>query len=45
MWGFPTLRLVREGIEELTIGGMQPGELKDIPKDEFFTSLNLRLRP
>lgn len=43
--GFPTLRLVREGIEKMTIGEMQPGELKEIPKDEFFTSLNLRLRP
>lgn len=43
--GFPTLRLVREGIESLTVAGMKPGELKEIPKDEFFTSLNLRLRP
>lgn len=43
--GFPTLRLVREGIEELTITGMQPGEIKELSKEEFFTSLNLRLRP
>lgn len=39
--GLPTLRLVRERIEDLSIVDMQPGELKEIPGPVFYTKLKL----
>src|ERR1035438_3365206 len=38
--GFPTLRLVRVGIEKISLGKMQPGEVKEIKKEEINSLLN-----
>ena len=35
------LRLVRESIEELTIGDMQPGEVRELDRQEFYRRLKL----
>lgn len=37
--GFPTLRLIRYRIEELTIENMQPGDIKKISKEAIYKSL------
>jgi 23S rRNA pseudouridine2457 synthase len=37
--GFPTLRLIRYRIEELTIENMQPGDIKEISKEAIYKSL------
>lgn len=37
--GFPTLRLIRYRIEQLTIDGMQSGDLVTIPKASLFKQL------
>jgi len=37
---FPTLRLVRVGIEKLSLGKMLPGEIKEIKKEEINSLLN-----
>ncbi|WP_143309382.1 pseudouridine synthase [Chitinophaga vietnamensis] len=39
--GFPTLRLVRYRMENLTIAGMQPGEMKALSKEEIFRDLRI----
>lgn len=39
--GLPTLRLVRWSVEDLSIEGMQPGELKRIARDDFYHRLKL----
>jgi len=38
--GFPTLRLVRIGIEKISIGKMSPGEVKEFKKEEINSLLN-----
>jgi 23S rRNA pseudouridine2457 synthase len=38
--GFPTLRLVRIGIEKISLGKMLPGEVKEIRKEEINSLLN-----
>src|ERR1035437_7552340 len=38
--GFPTLRLVRVGIEKISLGKMIPGEVKEIKKEEINSLLN-----
>lgn len=38
--GFPTLRLVRIGIEKISLGKMQPGEVKEFKKEEINSLLN-----
>jgi 23S rRNA pseudouridine2457 synthase len=37
--GFPTLRLIRYRIEELTIEGMQPGDMRELKRAAIYTSL------
>jgi len=37
--GHPTLRLLRYRIEQLTIEGMQPGDMRNITKDEIYKKL------
>ena len=39
--GFPTLRLVRTGIEKLSAENMKPGEVKEINSKEIFDLLGL----
>jgi 23S rRNA pseudouridine2457 synthase len=39
--GFPTLRLVRIKIENLSIGEMKSGEVKELSKEECYSLLNL----
>lgn len=39
--GFPTLRLVRASIEKIMIGGMKPGEVKEIMGEEILSLLNI----
>lgn len=39
--GFPTLRLVRYSIEQLSLGNMQPGELKVFDRQSFYTLLKI----
>lgn len=38
---FPTIRLVRHSIEEISLGDMQPGDVKEIPRDLFYKKLHL----
>jgi len=33
--GFPTLRLIRHRIEKITLNGLQPGELREIRKEDI----------
>jgi len=40
--GFPTLRLVRWAIEELTAEGMQPGDARPLTKAQVMAGLRLR---
>jgi len=37
--GFPTLRLIRYRIEELTLEGMKPGEMKELPQSIVYKKL------
>ena len=37
--GFPTLRLVRFRIEGLDLGGLQPGEMKELSREEVYKAL------
>ncbi len=37
--GFPTLRLIRYRIEKLTLQNMQPGDLKELTKEEIYEAL------
>jgi 23S rRNA pseudouridine2457 synthase len=41
--GYPTLRLVRHRIEELTLNTMQPGEMISLPKNTVYKKLFSRL--
>ncbi len=38
---FPTLRLVRWSIEELTLEGLAPGEVREMGKGEVYEKLKL----
>ncbi|MCW3462477.1 pseudouridine synthase [Chitinophaga nivalis] len=40
--GFPTLRLVRYRMEELTLAGMQPGEMQELSRETLYKKLKLR---
>lgn len=40
--GFPTLRLVRFSIEDLTLGDLDPGAMREYPQGEFLRLLRLR---
>jgi len=37
--GFPTLRLVRYRIEKLVLGDLQPGEMRELSREEVYTAL------
>lgn len=39
--GFPALRLIRKAIEDITIEGMQPGDLREFKAEEFRKLLKL----
>ena len=39
--GFPTLRLVRWAIEELTVEGMQPGQVQELSRADMLRGLRL----
>lgn len=41
--GFPTLRLVRSRIGNLTIDGMLPGDMVEMSKNEVYKSLGIRI--
>ena len=43
--GFPTLRLVRVAIADLTVAGLQPGEHRDLTASELARLLRLRESP
>ena len=40
--GYPTLRLIRYGIERLNIDKMVPGDIVELPKSEFYQGLHLK---
>lgn len=40
--GFPTLRLVRYRMEDITIAGMQSGEMQELSRKEIYSRLKLR---
>ncbi|MFY0252985.1 pseudouridine synthase [Chitinophaga sp. 30R24] len=40
--GFPTLRLVRYRIENITIEGMQSGEMKQLSREDIYRGLKLK---
>jgi 23S rRNA pseudouridine2457 synthase len=40
--GFPTLRLIRVSIENLLLGDLQPGEVKELTQQEIYEKLKLR---
>jgi 23S rRNA pseudouridine2457 synthase len=40
--GFPTLRLVRYRMEDITIAGMQSGEMQELSREEIYRRLKLR---
>lgn len=39
--GFPTLRLVRYRMEDITIAGMQSGEMQELSREEIYSRLKL----
>lgn len=39
--GFPTLRLIRNSIEELSLQNLLPGELQEFKKNDFYRSLSI----
>ncbi|MCB0737713.1 MAG: pseudouridine synthase, partial [Bacteroidetes bacterium] len=39
--GFPTLRLVRVSIEDLSLAGLLPGQVKSFDRDEVYKLLKL----
>lgn len=39
--GYPTLRLVRHRIEQLVLGDLKPGEMRELDRHEIYTSLRL----
>ncbi len=40
--GFPTLRLIRISIEKIELGKLQPGEVKELKKEEISALLQLK---
>lgn len=40
--GFPTLRLIRAGIEDLALGDMKPGEVLELGEKETYTLLHIK---
>lgn len=40
--GFPTLRLVRERIENIVVYGMSPGDVVELTEEEVFDNLNIK---
>lgn len=40
--GYPTLRLIRTSIENLSLEGLQPGEMRTINKVELYSLLNIK---
>lgn len=40
--GYPTLRLIRIAIEDLLIGSMQPGEVKEFTATELYSLLKIK---
>jgi 23S rRNA pseudouridine2457 synthase len=42
--GFPTLRLIRYRIEKITIGNLQPGEMKMLSHTELYNLLQIKKR-
>ena len=39
--GHPTLRLIRVGIEQLSLDSLEPGELRQLPKKTIYSKLQL----
>lgn len=39
--GHRVLRLIRISIEDMDLGNLQPGQLRELPEEEFFTLLKL----
>ncbi len=39
--GYPVLRLIRVGIEDLSLGSLQPGEVREISKEDFYLQLHI----
>jgi len=39
--GFPTLRLIRHRIEKISLEGLQPGEMREMAKQEIYLLLGL----
>lgn len=39
--GYPTLRLVRQSIESISLGSLQPGEMKEWTQPEMFKALSI----
>jgi len=39
--GFPTLRLIRHRIEKISLEGLQPGEMREMAKQEIYPLLGL----
>jgi 23S rRNA pseudouridine2457 synthase len=39
--GFPTLRLIRHRIEKISVEGLQPGEMRELQKQEIYPLLGL----
>ncbi len=40
--GFPTLRLIRARIENLSLDGMQPGDVRELPQDTIYKLLKIK---
>lgn len=40
--GFPTLRLIRIQIENLSLNGMKPSEVKELKQDDIFKALKIK---
>ncbi|HEY6159714.1 MAG TPA: pseudouridine synthase [Bacteroidia bacterium] len=40
--GFPTLRLIRIGIEDIQIGDMKPGDVLELQKDTVYKKLKIK---
>lgn len=39
--GYPTLRLIRQSIENVSLGNLQPGEMKELTKSELYNLLKI----
>ena len=39
--GYPTLRLIRKKIEQIDLGGMKPGDIKEVDKEWIYKKTNL----